>query len=758
MPAMSPACAANSLPPEHALPVVIVLELFEMHHQESFARATKALNKLSPLALAVLTLLVQDAAQAQSSDEGNTLPSINVTAPAKRQARASIAGLGDGPAWQQPVQAQSFSEDTLKDAQATRLADLTKLDASTTDSYNTIGYWDYLTIRGFTLDNAYNYRREGLPINAETRLPMDNKASVELLKGTSGMQAGVSAPGGLVNLVVKRPEGRVRTATVAINDAGGLLSSVDLADRFGSAKEWGLRINAAAERMNTHVDNTHGHRRLLAVAADRQLAPGHLVEVEYEHSFLSQPSVPGMSLLGNALPSARTFTNINFNKQAWTQPVQLQGDTGTIRLRDDLGDGWQSTLTYGEQRLKSNDRAAFPFGCTTAPDYSDYVGDRYCADGRVDLSDFRSDDELRLTRAMSAQLQGQVQTGNIRHDLSFGVLRTVHLTDQSTQAYNYVGTGNVADPYAPFSPAPDAVSVVSDRHERTTEWTLQDAMTLTTNWHAWVGMRHTHLKRQSDKTDGSGSTVINQDLSTPWAALGWTFAPQTQAYVSWGEGAEVKAAPTTGFNNSGEVLPAIKSRQVELGIKSQQTADFKPGTLRYQWGGNVFHINRPEAGNVNGNYAVDGSAVHRGLEGYWQGRLGAWSAGGSAMVIDAKRSGSTTDGVNGKRPVNVPYHAIKLSGAYSWTSPYPLTLLIDLVHEGARWVDADNTISLPSWTRADIGVRTTHTLAGQSVTWRLGVTNLFNQHAWRESPTSFGHIYLFPMQARTFTASAQIDF
>ena len=56
--------------------------------------------------------------------------SVGVSASAKRQARASIAGLGDGPAWQQPVQAQTFSEEMLKDSQVTRLADLTKLDAA----------------------------------------------------------------------------------------------------------------------------------------------------------------------------------------------------------------------------------------------------------------------------------------------------------------------------------------------------------------------------------------------------------------------------------------------------------------------------------------------------------------------------------------------------------------------------------------------------------------------------------------------------
>ncbi|MBP6616209.1 MAG: TonB-dependent siderophore receptor, partial [Aquabacterium sp.] len=104
---------------------------------------------LSPLAVAACSLCLSLGVQAQNTpDDASTLPSVGVTAAAKRQAKASIAGLGDGPAWRQPVQAQTFSEEMLKDAQVTRLADLTKLDASVTDSYNSVGYWDYLSVRG----------------------------------------------------------------------------------------------------------------------------------------------------------------------------------------------------------------------------------------------------------------------------------------------------------------------------------------------------------------------------------------------------------------------------------------------------------------------------------------------------------------------------------------------------------------------------------------------------------------------------------
>ena len=76
-------------------------------------------------------------------------------------------------------------------------------------------------MRGFVIDNRFNYRRDGLPINAETSIPLDNKVQIEVLKGTSGMQAGTSAPGGLVNFVVKRPtDAPLRRASLGLARGG----------------------------------------------------------------------------------------------------------------------------------------------------------------------------------------------------------------------------------------------------------------------------------------------------------------------------------------------------------------------------------------------------------------------------------------------------------------------------------------------------------------------------------------------------------
>ena len=79
-----------------------------------------------------------------------------------------IGGWGDVPLSRTPLPASIFDTEALKDYGISRLSDLTRLDPAINDAYNAVGYWGSLTLRGFVLDNRFNYRRDGLPINAET--------------------------------------------------------------------------------------------------------------------------------------------------------------------------------------------------------------------------------------------------------------------------------------------------------------------------------------------------------------------------------------------------------------------------------------------------------------------------------------------------------------------------------------------------------------------------------------------------------------
>ena len=260
------------------------------------ARLTSRLHTLAPIAAAAW--LVATHAMAQTAQ----LQPITVTGRATPP--ATVSGWGDTPLAKTPIQASVFGSEQLKDGGVQRLSDLTAVDPAVSDAYNAEGYWDFLTVRGYVIDNRFNFRRDGLPINAETSIPLDNKARIEILKGTSGMQAGTSAPGGLVNYVVKRPlDAPLRSVSLEWRQPGTVTGALDLSQRFRTDQAFGVRLNAAAAHLDPMVRDSKGMRNLLALAADWRISPDTLIEAEIENSHRSQPSQPGFSMLGNSVPS-----------------------------------------------------------------------------------------------------------------------------------------------------------------------------------------------------------------------------------------------------------------------------------------------------------------------------------------------------------------------------------------------------------------------------------------------------------------------
>jgi len=405
---------------------------------------------LSPLTAALAGLFaVAPVAYAQDA----TLPPITVnerTAPAQ----ADVTGFGDVPLRELPLSATVIGRREIEAAGARRLADITTMDASIGDAYNAPGYWDFLSVRGFTLDNRFNYRREGLPISAETTIPLDNKERIEILKGTSGIQAGTSAPGGLVNFVVKRPTDKdLREVHLEASSRASLYGAMDLGGRFGIDRAFGYRVNLAQERLRPLVRNLDGERSLAALAGDWRINRDTVLEGEIEWSHKSQASQVGFSLLGNTLPPPAN-PRLNLNNQSWSQPSVFDALTGTVRLSQALGADWRWSAQFGTQRLTNDDFTAFPFGCSAEGNF-----DRYCSDGTFDAYDFRSENEKRRLSAASLNLKGKMSTGAITHDLSFGILTSKVKNRIPASAYNFVGTGNVdgtavlpADPTLAFPP------------------------------------------------------------------------------------------------------------------------------------------------------------------------------------------------------------------------------------------------------------------------------------------------------------------
>jgi iron complex outermembrane receptor protein len=712
-----------------------------------------------PTPVCAAAMLFAASAQAQSGPPAAAPAMLGtVTITGRGDPVIGIGGWGDVPLSRAPFQASSIGVEQMRELGVQGLADIVRIDPSVSDAYNAEGYWTYLTVRGFVIDNRFNYRRDGLPISAETWLPLDNKERIEILKGTSGLQAGTSAPGGLVNLVVKRPtDAPLREARLAWREPGSVLAAVDLSQRFGQGQVFGLRLNAAYQHLDPQVRQLRGERHLFALAGDWRLTPDTLVEAEIESSHRSQPSQPAFSMLGPQVP-APGDPRINLNNQPWSLPVVMDGNTASLRLKQRLSADWSFTAHLASQQLRTDDRLAYPFGCSAENNF-----DRYCSDGSFDFYEFRSDGERRRTDALNLGVDGTLRTGGMRHAVSAGVLvsRFTSRLNPRLDDGTVVGTGNVeGTAIIPTLPALGTVPN-TNRTERSSELYLRDAIQLTTDWTAWLGLRHTQLRRASERTNGSRATDYTQSFTTPSVALSYALSSQVNVYGSWGQGVESDVAPNRSrYANAGQALQALKSRQVEAGIKA--------GNDELSWGLAAFEIARPAASDVGPDCGsdstpgsctrqIDGSARHRGIEANGSWRSGAWSLDGGLQALHARREGSQNAEINGKRPTNVPALALKLQTRYRVAAVPGLLLSANLLAESDRMVLEDNSARIPGYGRVDLAARYVQRRNAVTYTWRAGVDNLLDRRAWRESPFQFGHAYLYPLAPRTLRASLEVN-
>lgn len=704
------------------------------------------------LALATCACCATGQAQTQASQ----LEPVFVTG--RAPLAAGVAGWGETPVSRLPLQVSTFGEEQIKASGAQRLSDLVGFDAALGDAYNAEGYWDYLTIRGFVIDNRFNYRRDGLPINAETSIPLDNKARVEVLKGLSGMQAGTSAPGGIVNLLVKRPvEESFSSAWLEWRERGSVSAGVDLSRRFGNADSLGLRLNVAGARLDPWVRSAQGERRLVALAGDWQVNSTTRIELEAETSHRSQPSVPGFSMLGNSVPDARGIDpRINLNNQSWSQPVVLDANTGSIRVTQRLAADWEFVAHGATQRLRSDDRVAFPFGVFDPLTFACDPCDRFASDGSFTLWEFVSDNEQRRTDAFDISVSGKLTTGALRHQVQAGLLRTLFRTNFGPQVFDIAGTGNIAGtaqvPASPGSPTPN-----TNRDEQSSELHLRDAIGIDERSTLWLGLRRTSLHRSSIGTDGSAATDYPQTLTAPFVAASSQLSQRHLLYASWGKGFESEVVPNRPlYTNAGQALPALASRQFEIGVKGSAE--------RGEWSVTGFDIVRPAYRDIGScdvdqscTRIIDGEARHRGVELTGATSLGAWVLRGGTQWLRARREGSQESSLNGLAPTNVPELTLKGQLVYAVSEIPGLELHAGIVRESSRQVLPDNSATIPGYTRLDAGLRHEAKVGPTAWTWRAGVDNLGNTRAWKESPYQFNHVYLFPLAPRTLRVSVQAE-
>ena len=703
-----------------------------------------------------LALFVAASGSAFAQTGSATLPRVVVetAAPPAGLRRLEVDTLSTAPLAETPLSAGVIDAEQLRERGVHSLSQAIREEPSASDAYNTIGYVESLVVRGFRLDNLLNYRRDGLPVSNHMPVAMENLEAVEIIKGVSAVLGGSGSPGGLVNYRLKQPtDTPLRMLLAEVSERGTALAQGDFGGRFGNGGAFGYRVNVAASERRPYPENAEGRRGFVSGYFDWRVGEATTLVAEFDYQALRQISVPGYGLLdtngdgvADTLP-APISPRINLNSQPWSLPFESRAAAGSLRWQQQLGRDWRFQLAAGGQRIRTDDRVAFPDGCSSGPVYV-YPG--LCGNYDVDIYDFRSEDEQRRTGTLDALLAGTAVTGAITHELRFGARRTRY-TERFPpgQAYNFVGTTNVYAPVVlPADPTAGTLNTQSDLTN--TELSASDVLRAGPG-SLWLGARWVRLERGSVRSDGSEATAFDQDFVSPWVALGWQPWSGGFGYASFGRGVEIESVPNRPdqFVNYGAALPALQSEQVEIGFKQVWTEGHAL-TLA------LFSIDKPYGDDVP---QADGRVLrvagakesrHRGLEASGTYIANRWlRLQGRAAWIDARTIQAVDPAEVGKRTTNVAPFAASVGVA--WTAPVDPGFVLNnyLNYSGRKPVTPDNSVELPSYWQWDIAATYRWLWSGTRLTLSAGIDNVTDRGYWREAPTQYwGGIYIIPAQPR----------
>jgi iron complex outermembrane receptor protein len=690
------------------------------------------------------TLSTSGWAQVAASDAAATLPTVSVSAAkdttVEQADTVSAGALGSRKAVDTPFSTHTVTADEGKDLFATTANDLFKYDPAVSSiSENARSENSMFTVRGMPIDTLNSVKIDGQTfVSWDADLSLEPFEQVELLKGLSGFMYGFGSPGGIVNYVLKRPtDTPYRSVSIGYRSAGVFSEAVDLGGRFGNDNRFGYRLNLANEEGNTAEDHGHVRRKVASLAFDFRITPDLVFSADalYQKSKTNGTLFGLMFGSGLGIPDASTVTHALTQPQNFYQTEMASFGAG---LDYRLSENWHANLKYRFAKENRTNSDSFLFVSDAAGNYSNTL---YAAMTRY------------FYQNVDAMVEGKFNTGSIKHDVVVGAGFETQTSEYSNsegwnEGFN-LGTGNL---YASTLLTNDEVNIGSDlyRQQRTTQAAVyaSDTVQFTPRLSALVGVRYTNYQQHVYDPTSAVTSQYSADPVTPTFALMFKTDPYSTVYASYVESLE-QGGSASNFNaNFPATFGPLKSKQYELGFKSDHA----------RWGANLALFRVDQGYNYTNSanlFVQDGTKRYTGVDASgWLALTSEWRVMGGVMWLDTKAVDVDDPTVEGKRVYGAPRFTVTGRVEYNPSYMRPLTLAFGGKYIGNQAVDAANTQFVAAYTTFDLSGRYEAKIAGKDVTFRAGINNLFNRRYWT---TAWGY-YVAPSPTRTAVASATMQF
>lgn len=686
----------------------------------------------------------------QSSDNKNQQKddTIEVNGTSYSEPSGYIPGYADVGAYQGrdmmdvPASVSVVSKDIIQAQQGTGLFDALRNVAGIVRQQQSGIAYDQLSVRGINLDNRSSYMFNGvLPFDNNLPIPMEDKERMEVLKGASALYYGFVAPGGVVNMVTKRAgQQPVRAVTFSTDDNGSSLAHVDLADRFGEEKNFGVRINAVTNNIHTPIDGDNGNRRMFSAALDWQATDRLLLKYDYE-SIRARITEQAAIATPTAVNGVMTIPSIPDPKKLLSmkgKDTHSSAETHLLQAEYALTDNWTGKVSAGQSRTR-RDRWLWVFD-----NYNAQTGE-----GTVYGADQPGQDYLNQN--VRAEIKGTFDTGSVEHELLFGGSQN-RLYQPSFETYMYSAAQNMYDPVTITSltrAAKNSKKTLTDRSfkEQTIRdggLFLQDWITLNDQWQVTGAVRYGRYTSQ--QLDAASEDV---HAITPAVSVLYKVTPDISLYASYVEGLESAGTAPSTAANAGESLKAAVSKQKEVGIRTRVYGELYASAA-------YFELKQPSASTGDDLiYSLNGEARFRGGEFSLQGDVTEnTSVMGSVMLLSAEVTSTTNEKLLGKTPENTPKKVANIFINHKLDFIDGLAVNGGAYYVGSRPVNAQNQAFVAGYTTYNVGASYTTKLAGTKATFQATVNNVTDKRYW----SAAGSGQLAVGMPRTLLLSSTFEF
>lgn len=660
--------------------------------------------------------------------QGKTLPTVNVkasreisssTLPAEyaggQVARGGKIGLlGNKDNLDTPFSVTQYTAKLIEDQQAQNIGDVLINDPSIRNTYSRGSGRDEFNIRGFTLFN-YDAMFNGLygvaPRDSSSLIGIER---VEVLRGPNALLNGMApagSVGGAINLVPKRAgETPLNRLTVSFIDDSQLATHIDVARRFGSEQQLGVRVNAITSSGDTPVDHSKEKLDAFAIGVDFR---NEQLRIEADLNYQNRLTYARSGLLfpdtGVQIGAAPDAKSNYLPKWSYWKSNQLSGAT---RMEFDLT---PDLMLYGALGGSQYDFSSLQTSWLMLNEQGD-IGARPS----------RTKQYVHTITA-EAGVKGKFTTGNVSHEavlsassyaMEFGSL----LVRSSTIFSNIYSPATSIEPTLALGG-----NIPKGGESRLRSIALADTASMLDNkLQLTLGVRHQQVIASSFD-DASGARLDHYDQSDLTPTLAVTIKPSNQLsfYGNYIEALNQGAVAPPGTTNAGQMFGPAASKQREAGVKY----DFG----RFATTLSAFEIERP-SGFTNPStlrFGMNGIQRNRGIELITQGEaidhvriLGgfAWTQGKLNKTENGTDDGNTAPAV--------PKLQFNLAGEWDTVSLPGLTLTARMLHTSPQYVDTANTQKIPTWNRYDLGARYAFVAGKTPITIRGTVENVFDKNYW----------------------------